>query len=69
MDILLQILPIVENYRKSTGHSGLVTKIEYKDEYTILITYTSMYGSYVWAINIRYLKEDIVFINDALIKL
>lgn len=69
MDTLLQVLPIVENYRRTTGHSGSVTKIEYKDEYTILVTYTSIYGPYVWTINIRYLKEDIIFINDALIKL
>lgn len=66
---LLQVLSIVENYRKASGHAGTITKVEYKDEYTILITYTSMYGPYVWTINIRYLKEKVIFINEDLIKL
>ena len=66
---LLQVLPIVENYRNASGHAGTITKVEYKDEYTILITYASVYGPYVWTINTKYFKEKVIFINEDLIKL
>lgn len=67
MDILIELLPIVEDYRVKNGHTGIIVKIEYKDEYTILITYQSRFGYYTWSVDTQYYKDKLLFIDSNLV--